>query len=51
MSNRKKVVVIPVDDAAPEAVYPTVELLRRLRLDVVEALGLDIAAKRGASRL
>ena len=28
-----------------------VELLRRLRLDVVEALGLDIAAERGASRL
>ena len=34
MSNRKKVVVIPGDDAAPEAVYPTVELLRRLELDI-----------------
>ena len=34
MSNRKKVVVIPGDDAAPVAVYPTVELLRRLELDI-----------------
>ena len=34
MSNTKKAVVIPGDDAAPEAVYPTVELLRRLELDI-----------------
>ena len=34
MSNRKTVVVIPGDDAAPEAVYPTVELLRNLELEI-----------------
>ena len=34
MSNVKKVVVIPGDDAAPEAVYPTIELLKRLDLDI-----------------
>ncbi|MFT5391474.1 MAG: isocitrate/isopropylmalate dehydrogenase [Gammaproteobacteria bacterium] len=34
MSNRKKVVVIPGDDAAPEAVFPTIELLRQLNLEI-----------------
>jgi isocitrate/isopropylmalate dehydrogenase len=34
MSNRKNVVVIPGDDAAPEAVYPTVELLKKLGLEI-----------------
>ena len=33
-SNQKTVVVIPGDDAAPEAVYPTVELLRNLELEI-----------------
>lgn len=34
MSNRKTVVVIPGDDAAPEAVYPAVELIKGLGLDI-----------------
>ena len=34
MSNRKKVIVIPGDDAAPEAVYPTVDVLKSLELDI-----------------
>ena len=34
MSNRKNVVVIPGDDAAPEAVYPTVKLLKKLGLEI-----------------
>ena len=34
MSNRKKVVVIPGDDAAPEAVFPTIEILENLGLDI-----------------
>ena len=34
MSNRKKVVVIPGDDAAPEAVYPTIEVLKNLGLEI-----------------
>lgn len=33
-SNLKTVVVIPGDDAAPEAVYPTVDLLRKLGLEI-----------------
>ena len=33
-SNHKTVVVIPGDDAAPEAVYPTVDLLRKLGLEI-----------------
>ena len=34
MSNRKKVAVIPGDDAAPEAVFPTIELLKQLDLNI-----------------
>jgi isocitrate/isopropylmalate dehydrogenase len=34
MSNRKKIAVIAGDDAAPEAVYPTAELLKGLGLDI-----------------
>ena len=34
MSNRKKVVVIPGDDAAPEAMHPTIDLLQTLALIV-----------------
>ncbi len=34
MSNRKNVVVIPGDDAAPEAMHPTIELLQALELDI-----------------
>jgi len=34
VSNRKKVVVIPGDDAAPEAVFPTIELLENMGLDI-----------------
>ncbi|MCA9643913.1 MAG: hypothetical protein KC492_24635 [Myxococcales bacterium] len=33
-TNRKKVVVIPGDDAAPEAVLPTLALLERLELEI-----------------
>jgi isocitrate/isopropylmalate dehydrogenase len=33
-SNRKRVIVIPGDDAAPEAVLPTIELLKRLGLEI-----------------
>ena len=38
MSNRKQVVVIPGDDAAPEAVLPTLEILKRLDLNIDFAL-------------
>ncbi len=34
MSNRKNVVVIPGDDAAPEAMHPTIDLLQALALDI-----------------
>ena len=34
MSNRKTVAVIPGDDAAPEAVFPTIELLKQLDLNL-----------------
>ena len=34
MSNRKTIVVIPGDDAAPEAVYPTIDLLKKLGLEI-----------------
>jgi isocitrate/isopropylmalate dehydrogenase len=34
MPDQKRVVVLPGDDAAPEAVYPTLELLRSLELPV-----------------
>ena len=34
MSNSKNVVVIPGDDAAPEAMHPTIDLLQALALDI-----------------
>ena len=34
MSNRKTIAVIPGDDAAPEAVFPTVDLLRKFDLEI-----------------
>ena len=33
-SNRKTVVVIPGDDAAPEAMAPTIDLIERLDVEV-----------------